>query len=73
MSSDDLLSGELLFEIETPLGFRARTTVSYWELITTVKHPIMRDKLEDVRQTLATPDEIRLSKSDEQIGLPVLS
>ena len=47
MSSDDLLSGELLFEIETPLGFRARTTVSYWELITTVKHPIMRDKLEE--------------------------
>ena len=69
MSSDDLLSGELLFEIETPLGFAVRTTVSYWELITTVKHPIMRDKLEDVRQTLTSPNEIRLSKSDPQVYL----
>lgn len=69
MSNDDLLSGELLFEIETPVGFRVRTTVSYWELITTLKHPVMRDKLEAVRQTLATPDEVRLSKSDTQVYL----
>ena len=69
MSRDDLLSGELLFSVETPLGFQVRTTVSYWELIATVKHPIMRDKLEEVRQTLANPDEIRLSKSDEQVYL----
>lgn len=32
----------VLFNVETPLGFRVRTTASYWELITTVKHPIMR-------------------------------
>ena len=69
MSRDDLLSGEILFEIETPLEFRVRTTVRYWEFITTIKHPIMRDKLEEVRQTLVSPDEIRLSKSDPQIYL----
>lgn len=69
MSDDELLSGEILFEAETPLGFSVRTTASYWELITTVKHPIMRDRLEDVRQTLINPDEIHLSKSDMQVYL----
>jgi hypothetical protein len=69
MSDDELLSGEILFEIETPLGFCIRTTTSYWELITTVKHPAMRDRLEDVCQTLANPDEIRLSKGDAQVYL----
>jgi hypothetical protein len=69
MSNEELLSGEILFEAETPLGFRVRTTASYWELITIVKHPIMRDRLEDVRQTLVNPDEIHLSKSDTQVYL----
>lgn len=69
MSNDELLSGEILFEVETPLGFTVRTTVSYWELITTVKHPVMRDKLDDVRQTLVDPDEVRTSKSDGDIYL----
>ena len=69
MSNDGLLSGDFLFEAETPLGFTVRTTASYWELITTVKHPAMKGKLEEVRQTLLSPDEIRLSKSDEQVYL----
>jgi hypothetical protein len=42
---------EILFEVETPLGFCVRTTVSYWELITTVKHPIMRNREADDRET----------------------
>jgi hypothetical protein len=69
MGNDGLLSGEFLFEAATPLGFTVRTTASYWELITTVKHPIMCDKLEDVRQTLLDPDEVRVSKSDDQVYL----
>ncbi len=60
---------EILFEVETPLGFRVRTTVGYWELITTVKHPIMRGREADVRETLTHPDEVRLSKSDLQVYL----
>ena len=31
----------ILFEVSTPLGFRVRVTRSYWELITTIKHPVM--------------------------------
>jgi hypothetical protein len=69
MNEDELLSGDILFEAETPLGFSVRTTAGYWALITTVKHPVMRDKLEVVRQTLSDPDEIRVSKSDAQVYL----
>jgi hypothetical protein len=59
----------ILFEVETPIGFRVRTTVSYWELITTIKHPIMQGRETDVQATLAHPDEVRLSKSDPQVYL----
>lgn len=55
MEDNELQSEEILFEVAKPLGFSVRTTVSCWELIATVKHPVLRDKLEDVRQTLATP------------------
>ena len=59
----------VLFEVETPLGFRVRTTVEYWELITTVKHPIMNDREADVQVTLSHPDEVRQSKRDPQVYL----
>lgn len=59
----------ILFEIITPLNFIIRTTANYWDIISTVKHPIMRNRLEEVKLTLITPDEIRLSKNDQQIFL----
>jgi hypothetical protein len=60
---------EILFEVDTPLGFQIRTTVEYWQLITTVKHPIMKGKEADVQATLSGPDEVRQSKSDPQVYL----
>ena len=30
MNNDGLLSGDILFEAETPLGFTVRTTARYW-------------------------------------------
>lgn len=67
--NEDFQESIILFEIETPLGFTIRTTVSYWNIISTVKHPIMANKLEEVKQTLLTPDEVRLSKNDKQVYL----
>lgn len=32
---------DIHFEVFTPLGFSVRVTPSYWELIVTVKHPVM--------------------------------
>jgi hypothetical protein len=67
--SDRPMDEAILFEVETPLGFRVRTTADYWELITTVKHPIMRGQEAYVQVTLSDPDEIRQSKSDPQVYL----
>ena len=60
---------ELLFEVLTPLGFRVRVTRSYWELIITVKHPVMTGRENDVKDTLQNPSEIRRSKSDPAVYL----
>lgn len=59
----------ILFDVETPLGFRVRTTASYWNLITTVKHPIIKGREVDIQAVLGKPDEVRLSKTDPQVYL----
>lgn len=60
---------EILFEVKTPLGFFVRTTVYYWQLITTFKHPALRGRETDVQAALSDPDEVRISKSDGQVYL----
>ena len=60
---------EVLFEALTPLGFLVRVTQAYWELIITVKHPIMAGRENDVKETLENPSEIRRSKSDSEVYL----
>ncbi|MCG3164042.1 MAG: hypothetical protein JMDDDDMK_05514 [Acidobacteria bacterium] len=65
----DSSESDPLFDVSTPLGFSARVTRSYWELIVTIKHPVMAGREEDVKQTLRNPDEVRQSKSDDQVLL----
>jgi hypothetical protein len=60
---------ELLFEVLTPLGFRVRVTRAYWEVIITVKHPVMAGREDAVKDTLQNPGEIRQSKSDFAVYL----
>jgi len=60
---------EVLFEALTPLGFRVRVTRAYWEVIITVKHPVMAEHEDDVKDTLQTPSEIRQSKMDADVYL----
>jgi hypothetical protein len=60
---------DLFFEVMTPLGFRVRVTHAYWELIVTIKHPLMAGREEDVKKVLEQPDEIRQSKSDSNVYL----
>ncbi len=62
-------SDELLFEVLTPLGFRVRVTRAYWELITTIKHPVMAGRENDVKDALQNPSEVRQSKSDPDVYL----
>ena len=54
--TEDTLTGDLLFEVLTPLGFRVRVTRTYWELIITVKHPVMAGREDDVQETLKNPN-----------------
>lgn len=30
---------DLLFEVKTPLGFNVGVSKSYWEYVTSIKHP----------------------------------
>jgi hypothetical protein len=66
---DQSVDNELFFEVATPIGFRVRVTRAYWELIVTVKHPVMAGHELDVQATLTNPDEIRLSRSDTNVYL----
>ena len=59
----------MLFEVQTPLGFRVRVTRSYWQLIVTVKHPVMAGREPDVQAALTNPDEIRQSRRDPAVYL----
>ena len=63
------MNDKILFEVHTPLGFSVRVTHSYWELIVTVKHPVMNGREMDVQNTLRMPDEIRRSRNDPAVYL----
>lgn len=58
-----------LFEVKTPQGITVRTTKDYWERIVNIKHPSVKPLREEVKQTLAAPDQIRKSKQDENVHL----
>ena len=60
---------ELLFDANTPLGFRVRVDRSRWELIVNEKHPAMKGREEDVKTALENPDEVRQGKSDNTVFL----
>jgi hypothetical protein len=66
---DDAATSDLLFEVLTPLGFRVRVARAYWELIISIKHPVMAGREADVQETLRNPNEIRLSRSDPAVYL----
>ena len=59
----------LLFETNTPLGFRVRVGRSRWEFLIRVKHPVMSGREGDVQMALENPDEIRRSRSDPDVLL----
>ncbi len=60
---------ELLFEALTPLGFTVRVRRERWNLITTIKHPVMLGHEGAVTQTLESPEQVRQSRSDPQVLL----
>jgi hypothetical protein len=65
----DSPSDEVLFEVVTPLGFKVRVSRAYWKTIITMKHPVMAEHESFVRETLANPEEVRISRGDESVYL----
>ncbi|NCO83537.1 MAG: hypothetical protein COZ31_00835 [Nitrospirae bacterium CG_4_10_14_3_um_filter_44_29] len=63
------MKSEIYFSVKTPLSIEVRTTVQYWEYLTTLKHPIMKNKEDIVKFVLQMPDEIRQSKMDKEVFL----
>ncbi|MBU0491302.1 MAG: DUF4258 domain-containing protein [Chloroflexi bacterium] len=59
----------MFFVVWTPLGFCVRVTRSYWELITTIKHPIMAGRELVVQTALQYPEQVRQSRSDPTVYL----
>ena len=66
---NNALHGDWLLEILTPLGFRVHVTRRYWDIITTIKHPVMAGRAPIVQQVLELPDEVRRSRKDENVYL----
>lgn len=64
-----LVSYDLLFEVTDVLGRKIRTTKDYWEKIKTLKHRELKYGVEEVKNTLIKPDEIRRSVTDTTILL----
>lgn len=56
-------------EVESPLGFRVRVTVAYWQVIVTIKHPVMLGREADVQDVLQNPEDVRVSKKDPSVYL----
>ncbi len=57
-----------LFDVMTPLGFRVHCSEAYW-LSKIIDHPVMADRVEDVKRALNEPEEVRLSRADEEVYL----
>jgi hypothetical protein len=60
---------DFLFKASTPLGFQVHVTRAYWEIIITIKHPVMAGQEAYVQAVLTNPDEIRMSKRDSSVYL----
>jgi len=53
----------------TPLDFTVRVTATYWDLIVTIKHPLMSGLESNVKETLEKPEQIRVTRSDPKVFL----
>ena len=51
------------------LGRKIRTSISYWKIITNIKHPVMAGQEQAVKDTLVKPDIVRQSDKDNKVLL----
>jgi len=58
-----------LFQVKSVLNKQIRTTWSYWQKITVIKHPSIKGKEKEAKEALRSPDIIRASNSDKRVFL----
>lgn len=63
---------ETLFELDSPLDVTVRTTEEYWEKISQKKHPAMKNRLEDVKETIRNPSQVRQSTQYSDVYLYII-
>lgn len=63
------IKSEMAFTVKSQEGWLIQTTKTYWDIITNIKHPSVRGEEKYVKETLASPDEIRISRRDKDIYL----
>jgi len=64
-----MADADVLFEARTPLGFSVPVTRARWQLIATIKHPVMAGRESSVKLALESPDEVRQSRIDAEVLL----
>jgi hypothetical protein len=63
------LANKYLFDVKTPLGYSVHCSSTYWEFVSTVKHPSLDGHREEVEMALRDPSEIRQSRKDINVHL----
>lgn len=62
------MNSKIYFEVISSLGKKIRITKDYWDFIVE-KHPPVKGREKEVKETLINPIEIRRSKEGENIYL----
>jgi hypothetical protein len=52
----NMTDNNLLFDVLTPLNCTICVSVAYWEIITQIKHPVMKGQEKLVQETLSQSD-----------------
>jgi len=60
---------KVFFEVVSICHKKIHTTSSYWQKIIKTKHPAIKGKEGEVKITLKHPDQVRVSKIDQNIFL----
>jgi hypothetical protein len=63
------MNEDLLFEVQTPLGWSVRVGRRQWLRISTIKHQTMAEKENEVVHVLRDPEQIRRSRKDRAVYL----
>ena len=63
------MAGRLVFQVDSPLGYRVSLTRDRWREILRYKHPALAGHENDLRSCIQGPDLIRQSAKDQDVHL----